>query len=94
MKPAFPATTQQPNISSVNGEIHTLCIKTKPRKSCQQSKACWWSFLTMRALFIRNLFVLTKQLTIITARRLFNIWGSKPLPISGTMAKPDSMIHH
>jgi hypothetical protein len=56
----------------------TLCIKTKPRKSCQQSMACWWSFLTMRALFIRNLFVLTKQLTSITARRLFNIWGSKP----------------
>jgi hypothetical protein len=44
MKPMFTVTTQKPNNNSVNGKIHILCNKTKPRKSCQQSRACWWSF--------------------------------------------------
>jgi len=44
MKPVFTVTMQKPNIISVNGEIHTLCFKTKHRKSRQQSRARWWSF--------------------------------------------------
>jgi hypothetical protein len=57
----------------------TLCNKKKKhRKSSQQSGACWWSFLTMRALFIGNFFLLTEQLNSTIAKRLFNIWGCKP----------------
>jgi hypothetical protein len=48
----------QPTNSSLSGKAHLLHTQRKWDKSHQTSGACLWSFLTVKALFIRDLVLL------------------------------------
>jgi hypothetical protein len=75
-KPGFTVATQKPNSSTLSGKADSLHTQRQRGKSCETSRACWRSFLTVRALFSRNLFLQAKQLTSITTRKFCYIWGS------------------
>jgi hypothetical protein len=62
----------------------SLC-PTKVKKSHHTPSAHWWFYL--RALYITNLFLQTKQFTSITSRRFYNETGSL-LKLCKTLAEP------
>jgi hypothetical protein len=81
----FIIITQKVNISFLSGKMDPLHAQRKVKKSNHTPRAQWWFYL--RALFITNLLLQTKQFTSITSRRFYNETGSL-LKLSKTVAEP------
>jgi hypothetical protein len=56
------------------GPLH---VRRKRSKLGRTSRACWWSFLTVRALFTSNLFLQAKRWTSVTTWTFRSVWGKK-----------------
>jgi hypothetical protein len=77
IKLGFTVVTQKLNSSPLSRKVHHLHTRRTWGKSGQTSRAGWRSFLTVSALFIRNLYLQAKWLTSNTSRSFINDWGSK-----------------